>query len=301
MMQLSGCAAALVTPFRADDSIDEPALISLVNWQIESGMNFIIPCGTTGETPALREAEWLRVVSLVAETVAGRVPVIAGCTHNATHEAVRRVQLLNKIPGLTGILTSNPYYNKPMQEGQYQHFRAIAEATDLSIVLYNIPGRTAANLLPETVVRLTEIKNIVAIKESCGNLQQITELIHMVPDTFSVLAGDDNIALAVLAVGGKGVVSVAANQLPAEMVAMVAAALRGDWDTARALHRKCYRMMIGNFWETNPGPVKCVLSMMGRIQENYRLPMVPVTPETRAKLEKLAKELGILPAGTHKK
>ncbi len=297
-MEFSGCGTALVTPFHADGSVDEPALISLVNWQIESGINFLIPGGTTGETPTLREAEWLRVVQLVADTVQGRVPVIAGCTHNSTHEAVRRVQLLNRIAGLSGILTANPYYNKPMQEGQYQHFRAIAEATHLSVMLYNIPGRTAANLLPETVVRLAELGNVVAIKESSGNLQQITELIHAAPANFRVLAGDDNIALAVVAVGGAGVISVAANEIPVEMVTMMTAALKGDWITARQLHRHCYPLMIANFWETNPGPVKCVLSMMGRIQENYRLPMVPVQSATRVRLETLAREMGLLSPGS---
>ena len=193
------------------------------------------------------------------------------------------------------MLTANPYYNKPMQEGQYQHFRAIAEATPLPIMLYNIPGRTAANLLPETVVRLAELSNIVAIKESSGNLQQITELLHMLPPHFRVFSGDDNIALAVLAIGGAGVISVASNEIPAQMSQMVTAALHGDWKTARELHRRCYSLMIGNFLETNPGPVKCVLSMMGLIQENYRLPMVHVQPATRAKLKSLASELGLLP------
>jgi len=294
-MQVSGCGTALVTPFHADGSVDEPALIALINWQIESGIHFLIPCGTTGEAPALRESEWLRVIQLVVETVAGRVPVIAGCTHNSTSEVVRRVQLLNRIEGLGGVLTANPYYNKPMQEGQYQHFRAIAEATPLPITLYNIPGRTAANLLPETVVRLAELSNIVAIKESSGNLQQITELLHMLPPHFRVFSGDDNIALAVLAIGGAGVISVASNEIPAQMSQMVTAALHGDWKTARELHRRCFSLMIGNFLETNPGPVKCVLSMMGLIQENYRLPMVPVQPATRAKLKSLANELGLLP------
>lgn len=294
-MQVSGCGTALVTPFHADGSVDEPALIALVNWQIESGIHFLIPCGTTGETPALREPEWLRILHLVVDTVAGRIPVIAGCTHNSTAEVVRRVQLLNRIEGLSGILTANPYYNKPMQEGQYQHFRAIAQATHLPIMLYNIPGRTAANLLPETVVRLAELGNIVAIKESSGNLQQITELLHMLPPHVRVFSGDDNIALAVLAIGGAGVISVASNEIPTQMSQMVTAALRGDWETARALHRRCYGLMIGNFLETNPGPVKCVLAMMGLIQENYRLPMVPVQPATRAKLERLANELGLLP------
>ena len=295
-MDFSGCGTALVTPFRADGSIDEAALTALVQWQIECGIHFLIPCGTTGEAPALREQEWLRIIELVVEAAEGRVPILAGCTHNSTQEAVRRVQLLHRIHGLSGVLTANPYYNKPMQQGQYLHFRAIAEATHLPVMLYNIPGRTGANLLPETAIRLAELGNIVAVKESSGNLQQITELIHMAPPHLRVFSGDDNIALAVVAVGGAGVISVASNAIPAQMAQMVSAALSGDWTTARALHRRCYALMTGNFLETNPGPIKCVLSMMARIEENYRLPMVPVQPDTRNRLRALAQELGLLPS-----
>ncbi len=294
-MELAGCGTALVTPFRADGSIDEAALTALVEWQIQSGVNFLLPCGTTGEAPTLSEQEWLRVIELVIEAAAGRVPVLAGCTHNSTQEAVRRVQLLKRIHGLSGVLTANPYYNKPMQQGQYLHFRAIAEATHLPVMLYNIPGRTGANLLPETALRLAELGNIVAVKESSGNLQQITELIHIAPPQLRVFSGDDNIALAVIAVGGAGVISVASNAIPAQMAQMVTAALSGDWATARALHRRCYALMTGNFIETNPGPIKCVLTLMHRIEENYRLPMVPVQPATRERLRMLAEELGLLP------
>jgi 4-hydroxy-tetrahydrodipicolinate synthase len=293
-IDLSGCGTALVTPFRADGSLDEATLAALVHWQIESGTNFLIPCGTTGEAPTLSEQEWLRVIERVIEAAAGRVPVFAGCTHNSTQEAVRRVQLLNRIQGLSGVLTANPYYNKPMQQGQYLHFRAIAEATHLPIMLYNIPGRTGANLLPETAVRLAELGNIVAVKESSGNLQQITELIHMAPPHLRIFSGDDNIALAVVAVGGAGVISVASNAIPAQMTQMISAALTGDWAAARALHRRCYALMTGNFLETNPGPIKCVLALMGRIEEHYRLPMVPVQSATRDRLRTLAEELGLL-------
>lgn len=293
-MEISGCGTALVTPFQADGSVDEAALVALVNWQIESGIHFLVPCGTTGETPTLGENEWLHVVHLVVDAVRGRVPVIAGCTHNATREAVERVRKLGRIAGLSGVLTANPYYNKPTQEGQYQHFRAIAEATDLSVVLYNIPGRTGANLLPETVLRLAELRNIIAIKEASGNLQQITELVHLAPRDFQVFAGDDSLALPVLSVGGAGVISVAANEIPMEMALMVSSALQNDWPSARRIYRKFYRLIVGNFIETNPGPVKCVLSLMGRIEENYRLPMLPVQPTTRAKLERIVGELGLL-------
>lgn len=233
-MEFSGCGTALVTPFQADGSLDEPALLSLVNWQIENGVHFLVPCGTTGETPALTEDEWLRVIHLVVEATHGRVPVIAGCTHNATHKAVSNIRKLNSIAGLSGVLTANPYYNKPMQEGQYQHFRAIAEATHLPVMLYNVPGRSGTNLLPETIARLAEIPNVVAIKECCGNLQQITQLIHMAPRGFQVFSGDDNVSLPVMAVGGAGVISVAANAIPLEMSVMTSAALHNDWPTHAA-------------------------------------------------------------------
>ena len=186
-----GCGTALVTPFRRDGGVDEPALHALVNWQIESGINFLVPCGTTGEASTLTESEWLRVIEVVVATAAGRVPVFAGCTHNATHEAVSRARKLSQVHGLTGILTANPYYNRPGQEGQYQHFRAIAEATELPVLLYNIPSRTGANLEPATVLRLAELKNVIGIKESSGNIAQITELLTTVRRSFKVFAGDD--------------------------------------------------------------------------------------------------------------
>src|ERR1035437_2653779 len=197
-MELSGCGTALVTPFRADGGLDEPAMIRLVNRQIESGVNFLIPCGTTGEASTLSEAETLRVVETVVSTAAGRVPVFAGCTHNATSEAVVRAKKLTKISGLTGLLTANPYYNRPGQEGQYQHFRAIAESAEMPILLYNIPSRTGVNLEPATVLRLAEIKNIIGIKESSGNVAQITELIVNAPSGFKVLSGDDGMTLMFL-------------------------------------------------------------------------------------------------------
>ena len=190
-MELKGCGTALVTPFRRDGGVDEPALHALVNWQIESGIDFLVPCGTTGEASTLTEAEWLRVTEIVVATAAGRVPVFAGCTHNATHEAVARARKLSRVHGLTGILTANPYYNRPGQEGQYQHFRAIAEATELPVLLYNIPSRTGANLEPATVLRLADIKNVIGIKESSGNIAQITELLTTAPRSFKVFAGDD--------------------------------------------------------------------------------------------------------------
>ena len=265
-----------------------------MNWQIESGISFLVPCGTTGEAATLSDVEWLRVVELVVGTAAGRVPVFAGCTHNATHEAVARARRLSRVHGLTGILTANPYYNRPGQEGQYQHFRAIAEATELPVLLYNIPGRTGANLEPATVLRLAEIKNIIGIKESSGNIAQITELLTSAPRSFKVFAGDDSLALPVIALGGAGLVSVASNAIPVQMAAMVDAALENEWTTARRINRQFFRLMQAHFWEASPAPIKAVLAMLGRGEDVLRLPMVPVSAATRRKLETMVGELGLL-------
>jgi 4-hydroxy-tetrahydrodipicolinate synthase len=294
-MNLSGCGTALVTPFRSDGSLDEEMLSKLVDWQIDSGIRFLVACGTTAETPTLTHEEWLRVIRIVTEAAAGRVPVLAGCTHNSTVEAVARAGEAASIPGVSGLLSANPFYNKPGQEGQYRHFRAIAEAVPCPVVLYNIPSRTGANLEPATILRLAEdVPNIQGVKESSGNLQQIAELIHRLPSSFAVLAGDDLMALPVIALGGAGLVSVASNEIPRPMARMVAAALQDDWTTARALNRRYFPLITANFWESSPGPVKCVMALMGRLQENYRLPIVPVTSATREKLKVLAEELGLL-------
>jgi len=293
-MDLMGCGTALVTPFRRDGGVDEPALHALVNWQIEQGIDFLVPCGTTGEASTLTEAEWLRVVECVVGAAAGRVPVIAGCTHNATHEAVARAKKLAGIWGLSGILTANPYYNRPGQEGQYQHFKAIAEAVELPVLLYNIPSRTGANLEPATVLRLAEVGNIIGVKESSGNLAQITELLTTAPRDFKVFAGDDTLALPVLSLGGSGLISVASNVIPREMAAMVRAALENDYPAARRINRQFFRLMQAHFWEASPAPVKAVLSMIGKGEDVLRLPMVPVSGETRRRLERLVGELGLL-------
>lgn len=294
IMNLSGCGTALVTPFHGDGTLDEQTLRSLVRWQVESGVNFLVPCGSTGEACALTEEEFLRVVRLVIEAAGGRVPVIVGCSHNTTRQAIERVRTLQEIEGVGGVLTMNPYYNKPTQEGQYRHFRAIAESTYLPVMLYNIPGRTGINLMAETTARLAEIPNIVGIKESSGNLQQITQVIHYVPRGFGVFAGDDNLALPILSVGGAGIVSVAANAIPKEMSLMTRCALENDWIGARKIYRKFYNLLVANFSEPNPQPIKCVLAMMGMIEEIYRLPLLPVEPPTRALLQRLADEVGLL-------
>jgi 4-hydroxy-tetrahydrodipicolinate synthase len=293
-MQLRGCGTALVTPFHQDGSLDEPALKNLVSWQIESGIDFLVPCGTTGETPTLSHDEWLRVIDLTIETAAGRVPIVAGATSNSTRDAVAKAQEIAAKPGVDAILTASPYYNKPTQEGQYQHFKAIAEAVTKPIVLYNVPGRTAANIEPSTVARLAELPNIIAIKEASGNLTQIAEVCAAARQGFSVLSGDDALTLPVIALGGVGLVSVASNEIPREMADMTRAALNNDWQSARQIYRKYWPLMQANFIESSPMPVKTVLAMMGRIEEAYRLPMVSVRRETRSKLQKIAGEVGLI-------
>lgn len=291
----SGCGTALVTPFRPDGSLDEPAFRSLVDWQVASGINFLIPCGTTGEASTLSDDEWLRVVTLTVQTVAGRVPVFAGCTHNSTAVAVERAQRIAKVPGLTGILSASPYYNKPSQEGQFQHFSAIARAIDLPIILYNIPGRTAVNMEPATVRRLhTAHQNIVAVKESSGNLAQISECITQARPGFHVLAGDDGVGVNVVELGGKGLVSVASNEIPAEMAQMIQAALSGDFAKARAIETRVAALLKANFCEPSPAPCKALLNLMGKMTDTVRLPIVPATADARAKLTAIAKDLGLI-------
>ena len=296
-MQLRGCGTALVTPFLQDGSLDEAAFRNLVAWQVESGIDFLVPCGTTGETPTLSHDEWLHVIDVAVEVVAGRVPILAGATSNSTAEAVAKAKEVAARPGVDAILTANPYYNKPTQEGQYRHFRTIAEAVDKPIVVYNVPGRTGANLEPATLTRLTEVPNIIAVKEASGSVNQIADICGQVPETFSVLSGDDAVTLPVIALGGVGVISVASNEIPAEMSAMTRAALANDWDTARKICRKYLPLMQANFIESSPLPVKAVLAMMGKIEEVYRLPLVPMRRDTRSKLQKVATEVGLISKG----
>jgi 4-hydroxy-tetrahydrodipicolinate synthase len=284
----------LVTPFRPDGGVDEAALVALVEWQIVQGIDFLVPCGTTGEASTLTEAETLRVVEIVCDIAAGRVPVFAGCTHNATHEAMVRASKLARIKGLTGVLTANPYYNRPNQEGQYQHFKAIAESIDLPVLLYNIPSRTGANLEPATVARLAEIRNIVGIKESSGNMAQIAELLQTVPKGFLVFSGDDGLVLPTMALGAVGLVSVASNVVPGVMHTLTAAVLANDWVNARRLNKQYTRLMQALFLEPSPAPAKAVLEMLGKGTNVLRLPLVPVSKGTRKTLETVAGELGLL-------
>ncbi len=295
-METTGCGTAIVTPFSADGSIDEEALRALVNWQIHAGIDFIVACGSTGEAATLDEDEWLNAVRIVVDAAADRVPVWAGCTHNSTRTLLRLAGMVRQIRGISAILSANPYYNKPTQEGQFQHFLALARAVNpLPVCLYNVPGRTAANLEPETVVRLAEnAPNIQAIKEASGKLPQIAQLVHYVPKGFKIFSGDDNLALASIGIGAHGLISVASNEAPAEVRRMIRCALTNDWLEARDIERRLTRLFEANFWESNPAPVKTILNMMGKCSDAVRLPLVTPMPATRAKLERLAGELGLL-------
>jgi len=293
-MQLRGCGTALVTPFSQDGMVDETALRNLVAWQVESGIDFLIPCGTTGETPTLTHDEWLRVIDVTIEVVAGRVPIVAGATSNSTQEAVAKAKEVAARTGVNAILTASPYYNKPTQEGQYRHFRAIAEAVDKPVILYNVPGRTSANIEPATLARLGEVANIAGVKEASGNMSQIAEVLNSVPERFLVFSGDDALTLSVIALGGVGIISVASNEIPREMAEMTRAALNNDWNTARTIHRKYLPLMQANFIESNPLPVKAVLAMMGKLEEIYRLPLLPMRRDTRSKLQKIAADSGLI-------
>ena len=299
-METTGCGTAIVTPFRDDESIDEAALRALVDWQIDSGIDFIVACGSTGEAATLEEDEWLTAVRIVAETAAGRVPVWAGCTHNSTRVLLRQAARVSQIRGVDSVLSANPYYNKPTQEGQFLHFLALAETVaPLPVTLYNVPGRTAVNLEPETVVRLAAAApNIQAIKEASGKIPQIAQLARSLPSSFKIFSGDDNLALASIEVGAQGLISVAANEAPAEVTHMIRAALTNQWEAARELERRYSPLFEANFWESNPAPVKTVLNLMGRCTDRVRLPLVPPTRATRIRLEHLAGELGLLQHAT---
>ncbi|HVG17741.1 MAG TPA: 4-hydroxy-tetrahydrodipicolinate synthase [Blastocatellia bacterium] len=280
---LKGCGTALVTPFKDDLSIDEEALRGLVEFQVSEGIDFLVPCGTTGESATLSADEQRRVVEVVIQSAQGRVQVIAGAGGNNTAHVIELAAEYERM-GVRGLLSVSPYYNHPTQEGIYQHFRAIAESTRLPIIIYNVPPRTAVNILPGTVARLSEIPNIVGVKEASGDISQVAEIFSLVRDDFKVFSGDDSMTLPVVALGGAGVISVASNEAPAQMAALTRAALENEWDESRRLNRELLPLMKANFIETSPGPVKAALAMMGKIKEVYRLPMVPVSGQTRERL-----------------
>jgi 4-hydroxy-tetrahydrodipicolinate synthase len=293
-MNLRGCGTALVTPFKSDTSIDEDALRALVAWQVESGIDFLVAAGTTAETPTLSDDEWLRIIDVVAETAAGRVPIVAGATSNSTQQALEKAKHAASRPGVDAILTASPYYNKPTQEGQYRHFKSIAEAIDKPVILYNVPGRTGSNIEPSTLGRLAEVPNIIGVKEASGNMSQIADVFHAVPEHFLVFSGDDALTLPVIALGGVGIISVASNEIPREMSEMTRAALNNEWQAARQLQRRFLPLMQANFLESNPLPVKAVLAMMGKIQEVYRLPLLPMKRDTRSRLQRIASDAGLV-------
>jgi 4-hydroxy-tetrahydrodipicolinate synthase len=289
----TGLGTALITPFRNDGSLDEAAIKHLVRRQIDAGVHFISPIGTTGEAPTLSHAEKLRVVQLVVDEVAGKVPVLAGCGGYDTREIIELARELEGI-GVTGLLSVTPYYNKPTQAGLFQHYKALAERTALPIMLYNVPGRTGVNLDVATVVHLAQIPNIVAVKEASGNVLQMTEIVAAVSGDFMLLGGDDPLTVPVMAVGGRGVVSVASNVIPSEMVQMVERCERGDFAGARKLELWLLPLLLVNFVESNPIPVKAAMAAMGLIEEAYRLPLVPPGQASRDRIIKVLQGLKLL-------
>ena len=288
----TGCGTALVTPFRRDGSLDEPTLRDLIRRQIDCGVNFLVPCGTTGESPTLTREEHLRVVRVAVEEAAGKTPVLAGAGGYNTHEVIELAREVERL-GANGILSVTPYYNKPTQEGLYRHYKAIAEAVPLPIVVYSVQGRTGVNVEPSTLARLAQIENIVGVKEASGNIAQMANVIHEVPERFLVLSGDDAITIPLISLGGRGVISVASNEIPAEMTAIAQAALRNDYAEARKLQRRYLPLMNVNFVESNPIPVKAAMGMMGLLEPYFRLPMVPPTEGNRAKIEKVLDACGL--------
>jgi 4-hydroxy-tetrahydrodipicolinate synthase len=282
-MQFTGCGTALVTPFQLDFTLDEATMRKLVQRQLNAGVDFLVPCGTTGENPTLTRREHLRVVEITLEESAGKIPVLAGAGGYNTHEVAELARELESL-GANGLLSVTPYYNKPTQEGLYQHYREIARSTRLPIVLYNVPGRCGTNLEPSTVKRLAAIENIVGIKEASGNISQMSALANAVPNEFTILSGDDAITLPLFALGGRGVISVAANEIPAEMAQLCRHGLCGEFDQARTIHRKYLPLMEINFVESNPIPVKAALALMGLLEPVWRLPMVPPRVENRMRI-----------------
>jgi len=289
----TGTGTALVTPFRRDGSLDEARLRALVKRQIEAGIDFLVPCGTTGESPTLTEAEHRRVVEITVELAKGKVPVLAGAGGYNTAEVISRARELAALD-VSGILSVTPYYNKPTQEGLYQHFKAIAAAVDLPIILYSVQGRTGVNIEPATVVRLAQIPNIVGIKEASGNVGQMGTILNSVPEKFLVLSGDDALTLPLLALGGHGVISVVSNEIPGEMARMVRLALGGDFEGARQIHRRFLPLMEINFVESNPIPVKAAMAEMGLLEPCWRLPLVPPKADNLARIRTVLESLRLV-------
>src|ERR1700752_1743320 len=292
---LRGCATALVTPFKKDGVVDEKCLAELVDYQIKNGVRLLVPCGTTGESATMSDEEDQLVIRTTIEVAKGRAKVIAGTGSNSTQAAIDYSQTARAL-GADAVLTVAPYYNKPTQEGLYAHFRAIAESVSgLPVVIYNVPGRTSSNIAAETTLRLArDVENIVAVKEASGNLSQIMEILRERPDGFRVISGDDSITLPLIALGGDGLISVASNEIPGMMSQLNDLALAGQWDQARELHYRVLPLMEGNFIESSPGPVKAAMAMMGLLEENFRLPLVPITDKSRTQIREIIAELGLI-------
>ena len=289
----TGAGTALVTPFTRSGDLDEAAVRRLGRRQIDAGIHFLVPCGTTGENPTLTAAERRRIVEILVEEAGGKVPVLAGAGGYNTKEVIELARELARA-GAGGLLSVTPYYNKPTQEGLYQHYRAIAESTVLPIVVYNVPGRTGVNVEVATLLRLAAIPNIIGVKEASGNMQQMCEICRAVPSDFLVLSGDDAMALPLMAVGGRGVISVISNELPSEVARMIEAAERNDFAAARAIHHRIMPLMLANFIEANPVPVKAAMAAMGLVEETYRLPLVGPKPESKERIVKALKDLGLV-------
>lgn len=296
---MRGCATALVTPFKSDGAIDDEALTRLIEYQLAGDVKLLVPCGTTGESATMTEAEDQQVIKRTIDLAKGRAHVIAGTGSNSTAATIQNSKIAKDL-GADAVLVVAPFYNKPTQAGLYAHFRAVAEAIDLPIVIYNVPGRTSCNIAAETTLRLArDCENIVAVKEASGNLSQIMEILRDRPDDFRVLSGDDAITFPLIALGGDGLISVASNEAPELMARMVNLALEETWDEARALHYRLLPLMEVNFIESSPGPVKAGLAMMNVIEENYRLPLVPIQEKSRAQLREVLVELGLVKEASH--
>jgi 4-hydroxy-tetrahydrodipicolinate synthase len=290
-----GCGTALVTPFRGDDqALDEEALRRLVRRQIEGGIHFLVPCGTTGENPTLSREEHLRVVQITLEEARGKVPVLAGCGGNDTRAVARLARDLDAL-GADGLLVVTPYYNKPTPEGLVQHYREVARASRRPIVVYNVPGRTSVNVEPATLARLAEIETVVGVKEASGNISQMAAIFQVVPDDFAVLSGDDAVTLPLIALGGVGVISVVSNEVPFAMARLTSLSLEGDFPGAREIQKQLHALMEINFIESNPGPVKAAMGMMNVLDPVYRLPVVAPKPQSLKKIEKVLLDLGLIP------
>jgi 4-hydroxy-tetrahydrodipicolinate synthase len=289
----TGCGTALVTPFQKDLRVDEGALRRLVRRQIDAGINFLVPCGTSGESPTLTRTEHLRVIEITVEEAKGKVPVLGGAGGYNTSEVIELASELQEI-GVDGILSVTPYYNKPTQEGLYQHYKAIAKAVPLPMVVYSVQGRTGVNIEPATLKRLAEIDNIVGVKEASGNISQMARVVYEVPERFNVLSGDDSITLPLIALGGRGIISVVSNEIPGEMTRLAQLALSGDYAGARALQRQWLPLMEVNFVESNPIPVKAAMALMGLLEPIWRLPMCPPMPASQAKIEAVLKSCGLI-------